>query len=288
MALTPVVSNTTPEVFFLQTTDVELRQVSRGLVREGGEWWRTKFPTPGDKVSFTLKPLREHLSLSVFSIDLPVAVLDAMLEMMHVPEAKKDYWRHLPPLLQGKMLLCTWRGYMREYGFTAIEDLNQADEDCVIVEPPAKKARIMTPYDEKLIRVAKSLHTWIFSEHPMAAKFVSGLIDQLFCHFMVSYSTTPSSVLQHDDLSGNEAVIGWYIGAYLNLKQREFFLDAIKSMCADGTSVRFGTHHERDEKSKSNLPATSHTWPLSQNGLDVSFSKQHHQVYFLAFSYRDD
>jgi hypothetical protein len=275
-----------PETFLVQTTDLELRQLSRALVSTV-HWWRTKFPPPVTSgPAFTLKPVRTYEGLPVFTLDMPVAVLDCMLDMMHVPELQAEYWMHLPKLLTYTYTLAAWRGYMRAFGFdNVVEEISSDDEDS---KQTAKKARTLSAFDLKLERVATALHTFIFENHPNAAAFLTGVKEALYCHFASRWhpSMAPADfVFTHEDLTDDDDIIGWWLMHTLRDTQRAFFLQVLKRLAPTGTNVRLSYVSQRDEHSKSRAVLQSNKWPLSPNGTTVTFSKQHHEVVALVFEY---
>jgi len=277
-------TNGAPEVFLVQTTDLALRQISRSLVSTV-EWWRTKFPSPGTAgPRFTVKPVREHLGMLVFTLDLPVAILDAMLHMMHVPETREEYWQHLPPALVATYTLATWRGYMREFGFATSEDVLGGDD-----EPLHKKQRILSPFDLKLERVATAFYAYIQAHHPLAAAFSLGVSNMLRCHFIANYGNgSPKSfVFVHADLElADQQVISWFLQYKLTEKQRSFFLSVLKRLSPVGTEVCFQVYTQRNEQAKPHFQKSSSIWPLSPDGIqDVSYSVKYHEVHELKFSY---
>jgi hypothetical protein len=181
---------TVPPYFLLQTSDLKLRQVSRALMEAGPMPWRLRFvPATTTGGGAPPVPVRVHADsggLPVYGIDVSLTALDALLEMMRTPEAVRYYWNHMPDGI--KMGLLPWRGLMRAHGF--ITDNAPLDEEPIAVVddgPPRKRAKkqpVLSPYDKRMVSVAKALHALICREHPQAAEFLAGRLTQLDCVFV--------------------------------------------------------------------------------------------------------
>jgi hypothetical protein len=271
----------TPAHFLLQTSDLQLRQVSRALLSGAPEWWRARFalaptglPPPA--------PLRTHLELPVFGIDVPAAVLDVFLEMIQVPELMDDYWRHAPTGLA----LRAWRGYMRAYGFTNSEDLD-AEADA----PPAKKAR-RTPFDAQLEVIAAALHAHIIANHPKGARFLQGLEKKLECVFVSSYRVVNADpVLAYtftvDDaplLPNGKLVVAHFLGRYLAKSHAVTIIHALKRLSPPGIEIDMETELDYTENvsKKMVVKKTFNGWPLR---VATALSNDKHHVVVITFWY---
>lgn len=138
---------------------MQLRQVSRTLLASAG-YFRTMYVEHPPA-----RPLRKHLGLPVYGIDVSAIALDVILSMLQTPDVIADHWRHVPLALVGTMKLCEWRGLMRYYGFSgAIEDL---DAD---MTAPKKRLCAATPYDETICAFATALHAHIFDAKRMGIR----------------------------------------------------------------------------------------------------------------------
>jgi len=276
-----------PLHFLLQTSDLQLRQVSRALLSSAPEWWRAQY-APSSGSLPPPKPLRTHLDLPVFAIDVPVAVLDVFLEMIQVPELVEDYWQHAPAALGLK--LRSWRGHMRAYGFTSEEDL-----DAEAAPPPAKKRGVMTPFDAKLEAVATLLHEHIFAHHPKAARFREGLEKSLFCNFATcckdsayhavrSYDIPVDSAL-HDFVEGPTLEVAHFLDTYLDDSHKETVVAMLRRLSPPGTHVAMKTALEYQEKvsKKAVLKREFCNWPLTA---PVTLGNDAYHVLTISFWYQ--
>ncbi len=271
-----------PSHFLLQTSDLQLRQVSRAVLTGAPEWWRGQFVNTS---GLQLKPLRTHLDLHVYGIDVPAPVLDAMLELIQVPELVEDYWAHIPTTLKETMTLRAWRGFMRAYGFATDVDLDAEQQ-------PIKRRRVMTPFDEKLEALATALHEHIFANHPKGAKFLDGCEKQVRCHFVTCYSQ-PLSVPGADSYSipvdtrwqeSGRMDVAHFLGRYLTASHRETVADILKHLSPAGTQVQMETaleYHEKISKKQITKKAFD-DWPLTRS---VTLTNDAYHVFCIRFWY---
>jgi hypothetical protein len=273
-----------PPWFLLQTSDLQLRQVSRTLVGDTlcSSWWRTQF---GPDSPFTIAPLRTHLELPVYGIDLPLNVLEAMLHVIQVPDSLADVWRHLPTPLKDHMTLTTWRGYLRAYGFVETDDITNNDL------PAAKVMRSepKNPYQKTIKSVAIALYQTIMTGHPDAETFRLGGSSTLVCHFVAREKTTrmgPNTfTIPHPVLEKQLLIVGHFIN---NLEETEWdiFSAAFLSSAPPNTAVFRDVFHKADPKSRATSGIISNKWPLSPDANQrVELTKQDYSVFALQLQY---
>jgi len=279
---TPVMDS--PEWFLVQTSDLQLRQLSRSLADGGAHWWRAMF---GQASKFQRRPIREEFGLPVYCVNLPANVVDAMLELLHFPSLVGPALLHAP----AGVALAVWRKYLLEYGFTneVFVDEEDSDEEAT-AERPSKKARNEAPerpYQEALMRIATDLHAYIFMHHPDAMKFQNGQQTELIVGLVGAHSRPrPPSCdvfhFGHPDLNGNDAYL---VNFLFNLSDtnRALFLANLASLSPHGTRVLFRVLHRAQPYSKSPDPYACRRWPTSANGVPVLVSRQSHAVCELVF-----
>ncbi len=282
---TSTATTTQSEWFYLQTTDNALLLVSRALITGGPEYWRARFTG----THFALKPLREVDALPVYGIDITVAMLKPMLEMIQVPESVNEYWRHLPLPLREKTTLLTWRGFMRAYGFVDTVDL-----DAEAVEEPQKKRRkALSAFEETLVKLAQFLYDLVFTEHPKAAGFLAGTERGLVCDFMSRYVACAYAAKPYQTKCSflgtldNVFEVGHYLYRYLTAKQRVFLLEELTLLLPKGATARLTCILEHNEKAKANTKdvTTFNAWPLSLTETGVPVNARYHEVVELRFEY---
>ena len=198
------VSPTGPEWFILQTADLDVRQMSRTLA-DNATWFAACF---GTRATRPPKPLREHMGLSVYPVNIPTHVLDAMLELLHFPMRIADAYDHVPVLAQKRnpLKLGAWRAYLIEYGFVSAEHMDEAD--AIDDEAPPKKkprrsealvqalrerrAESMTPREKKIARVARAFYAFIMhGKHPRVDAFMAGDRNHLLLDLCVRHGPMP-------------------------------------------------------------------------------------------------
>lgn len=283
--------STVPEWFLVQTMDMVLRQVSRGLMAGAPEWWRLRF---GANPKFPPVPLRVHLDLPVFGIDVRCAVLDVMLEMVQVPENIVDYWHSLPAVLDDIITLKTWRGYMRAYGFV---DTTNLDAEMDAADEPDHKKRRLNPFQETLTEVATVLHAYIFAHHPEAPRYVAGQVRRLGCQFVTSY-TSPKSVyvgpvvtssIECSVLKDSIMQPYHYLFRYLSLEHLTFVCKILEDLAPPGTTVTMRDIHEHCSETaiKYDKGVDYTEWPLSPDGhTPMTVYKRFHGVGSVVFTYK--
>lgn len=283
-----LVTPSVPEWFLVQTTDLSLRQMSRGLVSGAPAWWRLRF---GTNPKFPPVPLRMHLEVPVFGIDVPCAALDVMLEMIQVPENIPDYWRSLPAVLDGLMTLKTWRGYMRAYDFVDTTNLD-ADPD----EPDPKRRRL-NPFQETLAEVAAILHTYIFTHHPKAPLYVAGQVRRLGCQVVAKYTSPKgtysgnvhTTTIDCAPLSSGIMQPYQYLFCYLSTEHAAFVCGILEDLSPAGTTVKMRNIHEHNGELAARYDTGTEykEWPLSpDDATPVTVFKRFHGVGSIVFSYK--
>lgn len=159
------------EWFLVQTTDMQRRQLSRSLVDAcPGTWWARQF---GRSALLPPPPTVDQTGeLGVYPVMVHAAVLDAMLMLMHRPDRVEDAARAVPLALKPTTTLRQWRDALEEFGFqTGPRDVADEDDN---VEPLAKRKRVHTPYDRRLLELGEAWGDYLLTHHPDAMKFVQG------------------------------------------------------------------------------------------------------------------
>jgi hypothetical protein len=215
--------------FFLLTTDLQLRLVSRSLMC-ACEWGRACFSPD----RFALKSVREQDGLPVYPISLPVFILDAFLHLLHCMELGGEAWETLPPQLVGHITLKQWRAYLREY--TLVDGPNLEDDR------PAKKAR-STVFQKKIALRAKAIYDNVVECHPFWAKFAQGNEREIVCDYVACYGEGGAGVVHThaidiagDDKHTEDTVVAHFI-AGLDDTQWDDFLAAVRTHCKPGVTV---------------------------------------------------
>jgi hypothetical protein len=185
-----------PAWFLLQTSDLQLRQVSRVLIGSAPPEWRKQFegapfapPTP----LYTTEAARG--SLPVYAVDVTLAELSAMLALLQTPEALGDYWAAVPAKVD--KTLTAWRGLLRSYGWIVNDALVDAAQPTIeLQERPKKRKRAsastqpqpLSPFNIRVYEAAAALGRYVFENHPKADAFRAGTTDQLVCVFVRRHS----------------------------------------------------------------------------------------------------
>lgn len=269
---------TLSEYMLLQTTDLELRQVSCGVMSGAPEWWRSRF---GSAPKFIPKAMRQHLEMPVYGIDVPVHVLDVMLEMIQVPENKKEYWRHLPLSLsrgESQMTLLTWRGYMRAYGFVDTVDLGGDDDDLACSTARKRKGDDdSNAFRVKLKELASYVYNYFLKHHPRGNAFKHGSDRGLYLTFVTYYRSEqnelpgdlkPTSIPWLDPCD-KQLELGHYLARYLTETQRDFFIACLQSLTPPTVTVSCSIKKQKPHRTQG---ATNDRlvggWPFTSSSIE--------------------
>jgi hypothetical protein len=173
--------------FLLETSDLQLRACSR-TVAEGappGTWWARTF---GANASHPALPIRLNEGLPVYSVEMPAVVLDAILDILRLPNLRSTAPFSLPPSLKKLISLAAWREYLVYNGLLdpklALE-LGKDDEfdDYTERKNYLRKHNLDNLFRRLVVKYGKDLAAHIRQNHPNFQRFVNGRYRMIECDF---------------------------------------------------------------------------------------------------------
>jgi hypothetical protein len=282
----------THEWFILQTSDLQMRQMSRALATGSTSgWWRKRFDP---QTEFKQQPLREHLGLPVFPIDLPSEVIDAMFILMHAPQTIAMAVKTLPPILSDKLTLDAWKALLIEYDFVSPEEEDTQEEEHVAADKGGGifrtfKIEPSNPYQWRLFRIARALHEHVFANNPDAYEFIKGTRMDFACIFLVNYKRCVAQQrahFKHPDMYSDDQVLADFLR---ELKMHDetglsFFVNVLASQVIKSVKVSLSRKMKYDPSSKPiNATASFGCWPLIGS---VSCVDSENEVWMLSYFYK--
>lgn len=256
------------EWFLVQTTDLKRRQLSRSLAGAcPGTWWARQFGC-----SALLPPppaVAKKGELFVYPVNIREDLLDAMLWIMHRPDRVVDAARTIPKALRfADVTLRQWRDALDEFGFETGGRDAADEEDSETGEPPAKRQRVLTPYDQRLVELGEALGDYVLANGPDAKAFVEGFYADIEVT-MCDHRTDPSLSFDIPRHEGNSTALRIldelpFVRFYTHLDEacREHVLNGLLHKFPPGAEAEDECILDYDPTSQEQSGQLFSKWPL--------------------------